>query len=63
MGEYILLSSGKIPEGPGGVGDDNIFDERLDKISPEIGFSNMPGLIRPIALTEETLFSTFLVCH
>lgn len=62
MGEYILLSSGKTPEGPGGVGDD-IFDERLDNISAEIGFSNMPGLIKPIALTEETLFSKFLVCH
>lgn len=59
MGEYIFLSSRKIPEDPGGVGDD-IFDERLDKMSPEIGFSNMPGLIRPIAPTEETLFSMFL---
>lgn len=63
MGEYILLSSEKNPEDPGGVGDD-IFDEpRLDDESPDSNLSNIPGFITPIAPTEEILFSTFLVCH
>lgn len=65
IGEYILLSSEKNPEDPGGVGDDT-FDEslRVDSASPKVGFSNMSVLIRPIAPTEETLFSKLLaICH
>jgi len=64
MGEYILLSSEKNPEDPGGVGDD-IFDEplRLNGASPKVDLSNIPELIRPIVPTEETLFSKLLVCH
>lgn len=66
IGEYILLSSEKNPEDPGGVGDD-IFDESLrpDSASPVVSLSNIPGLIRPvIAPTEETLFPEHLAwCH
>lgn len=63
IGEYILLSSEKNPEDPGGVGDD-IFDEpRLDGTSLKVDLSNMPGLIKPIAPTVEILFSKLLVCH
>lgn len=63
MGEYIRLSSGKYPDGPDGVGDDILDEPRLSKVSPEIGLSNMPGLIKPIVPTEETFFSKLLVRH